>query len=326
VFIGLFLGLFLGSLVALAVYDAPGDMDTTVTIEGGQEVEVGEDLAVDEVASRALEYIDTNFLEPQSLEGEITNVSEYGADLVMFVLEVRRNGQLIDATPVFVTRAGEFVLLLAQPPMNTSVKREISTPPPVEEPQPAKPTADDDPSLGDENAPVTIIEFSDFQCPYCGATVGKNEGLISRFKAQDPSWEPAVSNIIKDYVETGKVRLVFRDFPLSFHENAQKAAEAGECADDQGKFWEYHDILFENQNALTVDDLKGYAADLDLDTEEFNSCLDSGKYTAEVQKDLADGQAAGVSGTPAYFINGVLVSGAQPYSVFKQVIEAELAK
>ncbi|MDP3026471.1 MAG: DsbA family protein, partial [Nanoarchaeota archaeon] len=104
----------------------------------------------------------------------------------------------------------------------------------------------------------------------------------------------------------------------------QKAAEASECAHEQDKFWEYHDKLFENQNALTVEDLKKYASDLKLDTIKFNDCLDSGKYESEVQKDLSDGQKYGVSGTPAFFINGKLISGAQPFSVFQQIIEEEL--
>jgi protein-disulfide isomerase len=133
------------------------------------------------------------------------------------------------------------------------------------------------------------------------------------------------------------VKYVFRDYPLSFHQYAEKAAEAADCADEQGKYWEYHDLLFENQTAqnatLQTDGLEGvlsafksYAADLGLDTATFDDCLDSGKYTSEVQNDIQDGQAYGVSGTPAFFINGQLVSGAQPFSVFQQVIDAALEK
>jgi protein-disulfide isomerase len=133
------------------------------------------------------------------------------------------------------------------------------------------------------------------------------------------------------------VKYVFRDYPLSFHQYAEKAAEAADCADEQGKYWEYHDLLFENQTAhnatLQTDGLEGvlstfksYAADLGLDTATFDDCLDSGKYASEVQNDIQDGQAYGVSGTPAFFINGQLVSGAQPFSVFQQVIDAALEK
>jgi protein-disulfide isomerase len=119
---------------------------------------------------------------------------------------------------------------------------------------------------------------------------------------------------------------VYRDFPLnSIHPFAQKAAEATECADDQGKFWEYHDLVFENQTAIDVDSLKSYAAELGLDTATFDDCLDEGKQSSEVEKDSEDAQAAGVTGTPAFFINGEFVSGAQPFSVFQQVIDAALA-
>lgn len=172
-----------------------------------------------------------------------------------------------------------------------------------------KVSLDDDPSKGSDNAPVTIIEFSDYQCPYC-----------ARF------WRDTLPQIEEEYIETGKVKFVYRDFPLGFHQYAQKAAEAAECADEQGNYWDYHDKLFENQNALDTASLKQYAKDLGLDTAKFNDCLDSGKYASEVQKDFEDGQAAGVTGTPAFFINGQSVVGAQPFSAFKQVIDAELVK
>jgi len=169
-------------------------------------------------------------------------------------------------------------------------------------------SVDDDPAKGPEDAPVTIIEFSDFQCPYCG-------GFATETLPQ----------ILQNYGD--RVRFVFRDFPLiSMHANALKAAEASECADDQGKFWEYHDLLFKNQTALDVDSLKGYAASLGLDTAAFNECLDSDKYTEEVGKDLQDGQAAGVQGTPSFFINGLPVRGAMPYASFQAAIEAALAE
>lgn len=166
---------------------------------------------------------------------------------------------------------------------------------------------DDDPFKGDANAPVVIIEFSDFQCPYCGKFVAET-----------------LPQIEKEYIDTGKTKIVFRDYPLPFHSNAQKAAEATECADEQGKFWEMHDIIFANQTAISVSDLKGYASRLGLNTGKFNSCLDSGKYEEETKKDLADGQAVGVSGTPTFFINGKMLVGAQPFEAFKEIIDAEL--
>ncbi len=173
-------------------------------------------------------------------------------------------------------------------------------------------SADDDAVKGSSRAKVTIIEFSEFQCPYC-----------ARY------YNDAYKQIIENYVDTGKVKYIFRDFPLGFHANAQKASEAAECAGDQDKYWEYHDKLFENQQALEITNLKQYAVDLGLDTAEFNSCLDSGKHTSEVKKDFADGQKAGISGTPSFFIGNdkdgyTKLVGAQPFTAFQQAIEAAL--
>jgi protein-disulfide isomerase len=163
--------------------------------------------------------------------------------------------------------------------------------------------------LGNENAPVTIIEFSDFQCPYC-----------ERFVTQ------TMPQIKSEYIDTGKVKLFFRDFPLSFHPNAKPAAIASECANEQGKFWEMHDKLFANQDSLSTENYKAWAKELGLNENQFNTCIDSQKYASQVQKDFDDGVAAGVSGTPTFFVNGQKLVGAQPFSVFKQVIDAELAK
>ena len=168
---------------------------------------------------------------------------------------------------------------------------------------------DDDAVKGDPDAPVTIVEFSDYECPFCG-----------RFYSQ------TLPAIIENYIDTGKVKLVYRDFPLNFHAQAQKAAEAAECAGEQGKYYEMHDQLFEDGVQGGVNAFKKYAQDIGLNTAEFNECLDSGAMAGEVAKDLADGSQAGVSGTPAFFINGKNVVGAQPYSVFEQAIEQELAK
>ena len=178
------------------------------------------------------------------------------------------------------------------------------------QPTPAGPvdvSVDDDPSIGAADAPVTIVEFSDFQCPYC-----------ARFQSE------TLPQIIQNYGD--RVRFVYRDFPLtSLHANALKAAEASECADDQGAYWKYHDLLFQNQSALDDASLKNYAATLGLDTTAFNQCLDSDEKMSEVQKDYQDGITAGVQGTPAFFVNGNLIEGAQPYSAFQAAIEAALA-
>ncbi|MBI4176699.1 MAG: DsbA family protein, partial [Candidatus Aenigmarchaeota archaeon] len=170
-------------------------------------------------------------------------------------------------------------------------------------------SADDDPAAGPADAKVTLIEFSDFQCPFCG-----------RF------YEQTLSQIKSNYVDTGKIRFVYRDFPLdSIHPQAKPAALAAECADEQGKFWEYHNKLFENQGSLSDSYYKQLAADLGLDTGQFNTCVDSGKYASEVDKDFQDGAAAGVSGTPTVFVNGQKIVGAQPYGVFEAAIEQALA-
>jgi len=178
---------------------------------------------------------------------------------------------------------------------------------PLKQPEAVQVSEDDDASLGNANAPVKIVEFSDYQCPFC-----------ARF------YSDTLPDLKKNFIDTGKAKFVYRDFPLSFHKEAQKAAEATECAEEQGKFWEMHDKIFENQGAIGVDSLKTYASELGLDTNQFNSCLDSGKYASEVQKDFSDGKAAGVSGTPTFFVNGKKLVGAQPYEAFEQIINQEL--
>lgn len=172
---------------------------------------------------------------------------------------------------------------------------------------------DDDPILGDKNAKVSIVEFSDFQCPFCARVAS---GAITEFKNSD-------------YFKDGKVNLIYKDFPLtSIHPFAQKAAEAAQCANDQDKFWEYHDTLFANQQALSVTDLKKYAMDIGLNTDEFDSCLDDGKSAKEVGDDLTKATAAGGRGTPYFVVvnnnNGKTapVSGAVPFAQIEAAINA----
>lgn len=192
---------------------------------------------------------------------------------------------------------------------------------------------DDDAVKGDDAAPVTIVEFSDFQCPYC-----------ARFAAN------TISQIDKNYIKNGKVKIVYRDFPLEFHANAMPAALAAQCAGEQGKFWEMHDVIFEKQSewgesAEAAGKFKSYSKQVGLDVKKFNACFDSKKYEDEIQKDLIDGVAVGIQGTPGSFLNGKEVagfcwaqnrnngkyewqkmSGAMPYeTVLKPAIEAELA-
>jgi protein-disulfide isomerase len=163
--------------------------------------------------------------------------------------------------------------------------------------------------LGDKDAPVTIIEFSDYQCPFC-----------KKFYAE------TLPQIKSNYIDTGKVKFVYKDFPLSFHQMAQKSAEAAECAGEQGLYFEMHDKIFEGQSILSLDNLKIWASEIDgIDVEQFNNCLDNGDYEAEVKADMIEGQQVGVTGTPGFFINGQKIVGAQPYSVFEAAIEAALA-
>lgn len=179
----------------------------------------------------------------------------------------------------------------------------------------------DDPVKGNPNAPVTMVEFSDFQCPFCG-----------RFYTQ------TLPQIQQNYVDSGKLKLVYRDFPLeSIHPNAKGAAIAAECADEQKMFWPYHDKLFGDQaqwvslsQSDAADTFKQYASDLGLNPENFNSCLDSQKISDEINQDLQNGSNYGVTGTPAFFIGNdkdgyVMVIGAKPFSAFQQVIDKELS-
>ena len=165
----------------------------------------------------------------------------------------------------------------------------------------------DDASEGPATAPVTIIEFSDFQCPFCQRVM------------------PTLKQVREKYGD--RVRIVWKDFPLtSIHPQAFKAAEAGNCAREQGKFWEYHDRLFTNQQALQPEFLKKYAADAGLDATKFNACLDTAKYGDRVQEQMGVGTGLGVQSTPSLFINGRLIAGAQPYETFGSIIDEELER
>lgn len=182
------------------------------------------------------------------------------------------------------------------------------------------------PSIGPEDAQIVVTEYSDFQCPYCSAAAGIHPQLIPAFQQQVPGWEPAVPGL-KEMAKDGRIRFEFKQFPLGSHANAFMAAQASEAAHAQGKFFEYHDLVFENQDQLTRRNLIKFAEELELDVELFTQELDSEVYAASVRKDLGEGQRAGITGTPAFMVNGELISGAQPLSVFQAKIaqlEAEL--
>jgi protein-disulfide isomerase len=166
-------------------------------------------------------------------------------------------------------------------------------------------SAGNGPAKGPEAAPIQIVEFSDFQCPYCQRA------------------NPAVEQVLNTYGD--RIHFVYRHFPLPNHPNAEPAAEASQCAAEQGKFWPYHDKLFANPSRLGGSDLKQHAAELGLEPSKFNACVDARKYKAQVAADKQAGEEAGVNGTPAFFVNGRMLSGAQPFEAFKRIIDDELA-
>lgn len=179
------------------------------------------------------------------------------------------------------------------------------------EPSNVKVNIEGAPVKGDKNAPVTIVEYTDYECPFCGRAYQQTYPLIK-----------------SEYIERGKVKYVVKDFPLSFHPNAQKAAEAAHCVREQKGdegYFSMHDKIFENQQSLSVDNYKNWARELGVNGAQFDSCLDSGKMAGTVRKGFSEGQSDGVQGTPAFFINGKLISGAQPYPAFQQAIDAELS-
>ena len=183
---------------------------------------------------------------------------------------------------------------------------------------PVRASVADAPMLGRANAPVTLVEFSDYQCPFC-----------QRFFAT------TLLALKKDYIETGKLRYVLRDFPLEMHPHARKAAEAAHCAGEQGKYWEMHDVLFQHQQALAPPQLAEHARTVGVDEPKFAECLSSGRYATRVERGLTDGAAAGVQGTPGFVVGrtqagdvveGTLIRGAQPVEAFRRVIDQILAE
>ncbi len=159
---------------------------------------------------------------------------------------------------------------------------------------------------GNPDAGITIVEFSDFQCPFCLRAYMTIKGILAKYD--------------------GKIKLAYRDLPLQpIRPGAHGSAEASRCAGAQGKFWEYHDLLFENQDFFGDDEFREYAEILKLDTKQFITCLESGKFQPQIQHDFQEGVRLGITGTPFFYINGIPVNGAQPAAVFEEIIEAELA-
>jgi len=216
-----------------------------------------------------------------------------------------------DVVPLYFTKDGKFIsqgtpLISIDSSLGADTNLNAGTDTLPTEKVDASP--DNDAVLGDVNAPVTIIEFSDFQCPFCERFYTETLPLLKT-----------------NYIDTGKVKLIYRDYPLDFHPMAQKSAEAAECVRAKGGdegFWKYHDQIYENQASLTNDNLKKWAKELGYNID---TCLDSGEKASEVLKDISDGESYGVTGTPTFFINGQVIEGAYPYATFQEVIDAELA-
>ena len=199
------------------------------------------------------------------------------------------------------------------------IKRLLQARPAAADAVPADPVAiADEPWKGGASARVALIEFSDYQCPFCARYV-----------------RDVLPQIEADYVATGKIRYVFRDLPLKIHKNAFKAAEAAHCAGEQGKFWEMHDAMFRAQTALAPDQLPGHASTLGLDEARFRQCLAGGAFAAGIDRDMADAGAAGITGTPTFLVGVVQpggrvkvtrkLVGAKPYAEFKAALDAALA-
>ena len=199
------------------------------------------------------------------------------------------------------------------------IRKLVSQPRPAADVLPKDPiNISKEPIKGDRKAQVVLIEFSDYQCPFC-----------SRFGAD------TYPQLDTEYIKTGKIRYVFRDLPLDFHKQAFKAAEAAHCAGEQGRFWEMHDHLFQNQKALAPEDLTKYAEALQLNGSSFQQCLDSGRYAADIKKDITEANNVGITGTPTFLI-GVIqpgdatvkvskkLVGAKPYAEFKAAIDSVL--
>lgn len=248
----------------------------------------------DDVAKSTIEYINQNLLKP-GMECKLVNIISLNQNLYKLDLKIYQGNTSLTQTSVYVTKDGNY-LILRLINMNESLVERVEV------------SADDDPWKGKEGANVVVIEFSDYSCPYCA----KLELEI-------------LPKLLEKYQD--KVKFVFRDFPV--HGNTSiKAAEAANCANEQGKYWEYHELLFEKRMEWYQNTSKfvDYAVELGLNVTEFKECLYSDKYRDEVLLDREDGIKAGVEGTPTIFVNGIKIVGAQPVEVFEKVIDQELAK
>jgi protein-disulfide isomerase len=285
-------GNFGGVRLSQAIYDA----------RRGAIEEIANEILLDQEAKAR--GIDRAALEQQDITSKVPSITD---DEISSWYEQNKNRvqgatlpQVHDAIRTYLTRehAGE-----ARERYLDQLKAKTNIRVMLEPPRQTIATANR-PSKGPANAPVEVIEFSDFQCPFC-------------LRAH-----PIVAQVLNTYGD--RIHFVYRHYPLSIHADARPAAEASQCADEQGKFWPYYEALFGDASHLADADLKQRAAQLGMNTAQFNACVDSHKYKGEVEIDMHAGDEAGVSGTPAFFINGRLLTGAQPFDAFKRVIDEEL--
>ncbi|MFH1439211.1 MAG: thioredoxin domain-containing protein [Candidatus Woesearchaeota archaeon] len=274
------------------------------------------ELSLDKATDKALNVINNNLLQP----GTTAEIKSKDEESGMYKMSISVSDQDFDN---YITRDGK--LLFLNP-------IDLDKPPAAQKPE-GDPDArvdidvgDDTPMDGKKDAPVTIIVFSDFSCPFCGGAAGLNEEVVAYLKQGKPSWEAPMLGIMSEYVETGKAKIYFMYYPG--HGTGVEAMKLGWCANEQGKFWETHDIFFTNQDVIAdVVKLKELMKDVKgLDMDKVEKCIESKKYDAKIAEDTQKGKDAGVGGTPGFFINGRKLSGAQSFSALKIVIDEELAK
>lgn len=238
----------------------------------------------------------------QLTEAEIQADQEYGLSLGVSVV------------PTYVINGEKFEGPLTLAEFEDAIRskllqKKVIPPRPADAIENFEDLIDDDTVMGDKNAPVTMVEFGDFECPFC----------IEHFKTVFPL-------IKKNYIDTGKLKFVFRDFPLDSHPQAKRAAHAAECAGEQNKYYTMHDQLFNGIYSFTENYLRTYASNIQLDAKRFDSCMSEKRYNPEIEKDIADGKALGITGVPTFFINGIKVTGAQSFQTFSDLIDQEYAR
>lgn len=264
----------------------------------------------DEAGTVVVDFINENLLQGKA-EATLTKIEETSG---LYIATLELQGQEL---PVYLTKDGEYLF-----PQGINLKEfeeMLEEGDGQTETEPVEITiTEEDHVLGEADAPVTIVEYSDLECPFCKEWHG-----VDAIPSRPIDQEKAFDKLKEEYIDTGKVKFVFRHFPLSFHKNAQKAGEAVECAAEENKFWELHEKLFEATD-LSLENIKAIAEELGLDIEKFNECLDSGKYEEKITNDIAKGAELGITGTPAFVINGKLISGAVPFATLKTEIDKYL--